>query len=500
MTARVTAVLLLLLPTVVFAQPKRLRFLVQPPGIEYVRIETTDTAQTIIDAEPAGTAFLFATGYHRHQSINPRTGDSFTGESGAILTGSKILASGSFVTSGSFWKITGQTQAMGTRAGECQITLADGYMGSISWATSYPGCTYREELFFNGVRKVHVQTLGEVGAGKWFFDYTTDEITVGDDPAGQLVETSVTTTAFNPTGNNVTITDLIIEQYASAAQYGAVNCEGATGWSLTNVTLRLNHSGGIRICTDLYMSGGSVTYNGQEGIVGIGDGVTIDGVEIAYNNGAHFDPGWEAGGTKFVLTNNLIVRNCNIHHNEGPGLWLDIDNYLYTLHNNNVHDNDQIGIFLEIGWAGDVYSNTVTNNGLAYWVPDYTWGAGILNAATKDLEVYSNTLSGNRGGIIGVQQSRGSGTFGTHLIVNYYVHDNTITVDKTGITPAWAGGIADDTSSSTIFTSDNNVWEDNDYTLKTDLNDYFVWQNAERNWTQWNGYGHDTPGGSAVTF
>lgn len=480
--------------------PTRFRFVLEDPCIGCIPIETTDVAQTVIDAHPAGSSFIFRGGYHRQDSVSPRNGDIFFGSVGAILSGAKVLSAASFTVSGSNWKITGQTQTIAARTGECQLIPADGGNAANNFATSYPGCSYQEELFYDDVRQTRVESLGAVGSGKWYFDDTANEIYVGSNPSGHVIETSVTDRAFKKTADNVTISGLIIEKYATPAQYGPIDAENTTGWTVTDVELRYNHGAGTRIGQSYFIANSRSHHNGQMGITGIGDNVIVRNVEIDHNNTAHFDPGWEAGGTKFVLTNSLIVEYCNIHDNEGPGLWSDIDNFGTTYRYNTVTSNQQMGIFHEISWAADIYGNTVTGNGLAYWVPNYIWGVGILVAASPNVEIHDNILSGNRGGIAGVQQSRGSGTYGTHLIFNLNVHDNNITVNKTGINPAYAGALVDGTGSSTIFTTDNNHFEGNVYTLKTDLSSYFEWNNGERTFAQWQGFGHDTPTGSASTF
>ncbi|MDP1465830.1 right-handed parallel beta-helix repeat-containing protein, partial [Klebsiella pneumoniae] len=83
---------------------------------------------------------------------------------------------------------------------------------------------------------------------------------------------------------------------------------------------------------------------GQIGIAGIGDDVLIENNEIAFNNYAGYGASWEAGGTKFVRTNNLIVRGNRVHHNNGPGLWTDIDNMNSTISDNDVFYNTGAGI------------------------------------------------------------------------------------------------------------------------------------------------------------
>lgn len=483
------------------AQIRRLRFVRQPTVCTgCTAIQTTDVAQTIVNANPAGTVYLLKSGTHRLDSITAKTGDTFVGETGAVLSGAKALASESFVvTAEGFWRIGGQTHTPAARVGGCQTTLADNPAGTVAWATTYAGCDYAEELFRDDVRQLHVTTAAQLGPGKWYFDDAADQIFVGDNPIGHVIETSVTTFAFNKGPNTVTIRNLTIEKYASTAQYGCINAEDTTGWVVEDSVMRNCHSGGIRIGHGTQVLRSLITRNGEIGVVGIGDNVRVEDCEISWNNGAHFDPGWEGGGSKFVLTNNLIVRNNWWHHNEGPGLWLDIYNINYTLDGNLVEDNQQMGIFTEISYAGVISNNTVRRNGLAYWVPGYVWGAGILNAASPNVEVFGNVVSDNRGGINGIQQNRGTGSFGPHEIENFYVHDNTITMSQGAGSPVWSG-LSVDVADDTYWTSRNNRFRNNTYFLDNDTF-YFTW-----NWTgyvsfaAWQGYGHDVAVGSTIAY
>ena len=59
-----------------------------------VPIGVGDVAQQIVDAHPAGTTYLIKTGTHlRNFSIQPRSGDTFCGEPGAVLDGGRTLKS-----------------------------------------------------------------------------------------------------------------------------------------------------------------------------------------------------------------------------------------------------------------------------------------------------------------------------------------------------------------------------------------------------------------------
>jgi hypothetical protein len=423
--------------------------------------------QAKVNAAAAGTAFVIKAGVHRLQQIRPKDGNTFAGEPGAILSGARLLTS--FTRSGSYWVAGGQTQ-QGVVHGDCQ--------------PGWPRCNYAEELFIDDQRLRHVDSLSAVTAGTWFFDYAGDRIYFADDPTGRRVETSVTTTAFEPTAKNVTVSGLVIEKYASLAQYGAINLEGTTGWVVSNNDLRWNHGGAIRTGTLAKIIGNKVRYNGQIGIVGAGDDLLVENNEIAYNNAAHFESGWEAGGTKFVFTNRLIVRGNFVHHNDGPGLWTDIDN-INTLYENNVsEDNQRMGIFHEISYAAVIRNNTVRRNG--FGMPDWAWGAGILVAASPDVEIYGNLVEGNADGITAIQQYRGSGAYGPHEISNLWVHDNNTT------TQGWSGFVQD-LGDNSYFTSRNNRFDRNRYQLGVGAYN-FVWLNAPRNETEWRSFGLDVNG------
>src|SRR5678815_3598603 len=108
-------------------------------------------------------------------SLLPKANDVFVGESGAILSGAKVLSSAT--SNSGNWYYTGQTQESASASTSfCQ--------------TGYPRCNQTNDLFIDNVPMQHVGTLAEVGPGKWFFDYTADRIYIGDDPSGKTVETS----------------------------------------------------------------------------------------------------------------------------------------------------------------------------------------------------------------------------------------------------------------------------------------------------------------------
>jgi hypothetical protein len=438
-------------------------------GGNYVDIAPGEDIQARIDQLPAGTAFRLNAGVHRlSAALVPKSKTTFTGEPGAVLSGSRRLTT--FSRSGSYWVAAGQTQ-QGPRPGVC-------------WSDR-PRCAYPEDLFIDDVPLDHVASLAEVRPGTWHFDYGADRIYFADNPSGKRVETSVARAAFSGNASDVTIADLTIEKFANPAQAGAIAGESSTGWTVRESDIRFNHGIGLRIGHRMKVLGNRLHHNGQMGIGGVGDNVLVEDNEIAYNNIAGYEAGWEAGGTKFVKTNYLVVRNNFSHHNDGPGLWTDIDN-LHTLYEGNrVEDNRRTGIFHEISYAALIRDNVVKRNGFGN--SGWLWGAGILVAASPDVEIYGNTVEDNADGIAGVQQARGAGAYGPYETSNLWVHHNTITM-SVGLT-----GFSQDLGDDAYYTSRNIRFDHNTYKLGAAAR-YFAWRNGERTEAEWRQYGHDVNG------
>ena len=72
-----------------------------------------------------------------------------------------------------------------------------------------------------------------------------------------------------------------------------------------------------------------------------------------------------------------------------------------------------------------VYGNGHRGNG-------WYWAGGITVAASSNVEIYGNRLSGNFNGITGTQQDRPDSTPPTHLLDHLQVHDNLICATGAG--------------------------------------------------------------------
>ena len=366
--------------------------------------------RAIVARSPEGTRFRLEPGIYREQTIYPKRRQEFIGQDGVILSGAMVLAT--WTRESGFWKAQGLPPPLHVH-GEC----ADGR----------DLCKPREDLFFNGRLYRRVGSRAELGPGRWY--YGNDRAWLADDPTGQTVELGVTPLAFGGDAEDVVLKDLIVEKYASDAQQGAIAADDARGWQIAGVTARWNHGTGLSFGPHTRVIGGSFSHNGQLGVGASGGaGSRIEGVEIAFNNYAGYNPRWEAGGSKFWQTKGLIVQNSCIHDNAGPGLWTDTDNVDTVYDGNKVFRNANEGIKHEVSYAAIIRNNLVADNGTS-GLDNWLWGSQILIQNSSNVKVYDNRVEvasrfGNGIGVI--YQDRGDGMYGPWRAVNNSIHNNTI--------------------------------------------------------------------------
>ncbi len=251
--------------------------------------------------------------------------------------------------------------------------------------------------------------------------------------------------AFAGNAEGVTIRNVIVEKYATPAQQGAIG-GGANGsrWLVSNSEARWNHGRGVSLGSESRLVDSFIHHNGQLGISLYGNNSQAVHNEISWNNYAGFGRGWEAGGSKFSNTTNLLVQANNVHDNNGPGLWTDINNVDTVYDGNTVTHNRNEGIKHEISYAAVIRNNVVMNNGDVSTV--WLWNAQIEIQNSSQVEVYANTVvvpAQGANGIAIINQRRGLGKFGPWVANDNYVHDNVVQYLGSG----GASGLVDDTGS-----------------------------------------------------
>jgi parallel beta-helix repeat protein len=369
-----------------------------------------DDVAGIVAAAPEGTSFRFAAGIYRLLDISPKSHDSFAGEPGTVLSGAQA--------------VTGFAPEEGLFV--AAVTLAQGQLhGSCA-----PGrhCELPNDVFIANQRQEPVLRKEDVRPGGFFIDFAAHKLYLGSNPAAKLVELSTARRAFfGGKAEDVHISGLVIEKYAIPAQMGAVGDQSRPkGWAIENCELRYNHGAGVIVGDDSRISHCFIHHNGQLGISASGSNLLIEDNELAANSQAGFNPNWEVGGMKFTRSSHAVIRGNYAHDNHGPGIWADIDDIETLYEGNRLENNDNPGIQHEISYKAVIRNNIARGNGAA--AHSWGWGAQILVQNSRDVDVTGNRVAVAAGGngITLVEQQRGQGAYGPHVVANCRIHDNLI--------------------------------------------------------------------------
>jgi hypothetical protein len=507
---------------------------------EGIPVFVDDDIQAEVISNPAGTTFILKAtdrdgneGIHRMQQINPKDGNGFIGEDGAVLSGAMELNK------------EGWNPYDGADCMNCWVHEGpDGVHDEVyheKWCTEYKTCQFPEDLFLDDrfcqqVDSIHKLTPFEGKEGEiptWFFDRkgSRNIYMRGINPNMFNMEISIIGYAFggkrvredgNPfpvtdpatIANKVSIRNLIIEKYACPGQFGAIGFQDPGDcWIIEKNEVRLNHGAGIIAGSYSVVRENYVHDNGQIGIKasrniapGIVENILIEGNRIFFNGKDEigFNWLWEGGGTKFSKTKNLTVRNNIVLNNRGAGLWTDIDNIGTVYENNIVEDNLDNGIFHEISYDAIIRNNTVRRNGgdtiyrdrrHCYEVEGkiktggYFHHAQIMVSSSENVQVYNNLVdAGNHmnGIIVRYDYRDEKGSDKLYKSKNVTVHHNEILVPEGnpyGISGGW------------INTCDYNTsWHPDPLSATGHNFDFDVYHTAnsdEYRWIWENGNGND---------
>lgn len=422
------------------------------------RLEVGDDLAAAVVAARPGASFCIAAGVHRMQAIDPKRGQKFFGERGAVLNGARRITR--FTRRGRVWVAGGQTQ-QGERL-QRQECLPE-----------RPRCSHPEAFFIDDVPLLAVANRDALEPGTFYFDYAADEILFLDDPRGRQVEASVSPYAFLGGARDVVVDGLVVEKYSAPIQRGAIGHGVASpGWVVRNNEVRLNYAVGVSVGSGSRIVGNHIHDNGEMGIGCVGDDILIEGNEIAGNGFfAGLDPMWEGGGGKCALTRRLVVRGNYSHDNNAHGFWTDIDNIDTLYEGNRIENNVHGGISHEIGYRAVIRDNRLKGNGFGFAV--WLWGGQIQIQNSRDVEVTGNLVDtgGVGNGITLVQQDRGRGRYGRHDTVGNHVHHNRIIAR--GHEAGVSGAIAD--AFPATLRHGGNRFEHNVYVVPSGRDDRWAW-------------------------
>jgi hypothetical protein len=324
-----------------------------------VQLSPSDNIQAKVKAYPAGTAFVLTAGMYRNQSVVPKSGDSFTGQGDVRMTGSIVLTFKG--DSGSNLWVASATPDNTVR-GTCQKT--------------HPLCAYSQDLFIGGTLQTPVAKKQDLTPGTWYFDRSAGTIYIPADPGSAVAEISMAKFAFSGLVSNVTISNMMIQKYATYGQFGAIGAVGSgPGWIVNNVEVRYNHGAGVKLGSGSQLTNSFIHDNGELGFGLSGTNSKAINNEVSWNNYAGYALGWEAGGSKFSNTTNLLLQKNFVHDNYGPGLWCDTDNVATTYDSNTIVHNQSAGIQHELSFSAIIENNTLSGNG--YIPATWLWNGQI---------------------------------------------------------------------------------------------------------------------------
>lgn len=424
-----------------------------PSQASTVTLTPSDNIQTKVNANPAGTAFVLEAGMYLGQSVVPKSGDTFTGQGNVRLNGATVLT---FTDESGVWVASATPD--NTVRGTCQA--------------AHPLCAYSQDLYIGGVVQTPVESESDLKAGTWYFDRSAGKVYLSQNPGSAEVEIGMLKAAFSGSATNVSISDMMIENYANYGQFGAIGgTVSGTGWVVTGVEVRFNHGTGVKLGSGSQLVNSFIHDNGELGINLTGTNSKGIGNEISWNNYAGYALGWEAGGGKFLSTTNLLLQKNYVHDNYGPGLWADTDNVGITYDSNTCTHNQSSGIQHELSFAAVIKNNTLSGNG--YVAASWLWNGQISIQNSSNVQVYGNTVevpASGANGIAIINQNRGSGPMGEWISANNTVHNNTITYLGSG----GGSGMVDDTGSHPVL---GNSFSSNTYILDvgTTTSEHWWW-------------------------
>lgn len=467
-----------------------------PPFVYDVLVLPSDsnaTAQAAIDAASSTAIIGFDRGIHFERKITPKLGQTLRGHpgGGTIFDGSRL--------------VTGWS---GSNPWVASHTIADRGVFTDASRSADLGTQYPEELFYETVgsntgwtRKARTGTpsTSTPAAGKWTISYSAGTLRVAEDPTTTIVRISVTDRAIVSPGTGaggLTIEDITFQKYATETRicpWADGNVPDHRDWTIRRVASLDNHGAAASIMPGDTLRNCRLGYAGQIGfnaattVAAYTNGWELIDCELLRNMRAPYDWGWEGGGSKFQSTPNnsvakpVVVRNCWVHHNQGPAIWADVNETVTgasTIESNLIEDNEITAVFWEIS-AGTTTirwnrmlrngAGSVANNG-GPAISDENGTMDISNS--RGVTVQSNTIDAGRTGILVRDDDR------SPFLDGCSVQDNSVK-SAAGHTVKFRPG-AGSTRIATCGADNNRYWTGQGFSYNNQFGQTFAQWQADR--------------------
>lgn len=288
-----------------------------------------------------------------------------------------------------------------------------------------------EQVIVDGLLLRQVLSADQLAPGTFFADVTNRTLLLWDvgsrDPNRLHAEASVRQEVLRVEGDHVQVRGLRFRHAANMAQHGAVVLAGRHNTLEDCVVEAMNASGATFSGEDATVRRCVFRDNGQMGFgAGRAHRLLFTDCLVENNNTKGFDRGWEAGGNKLALCQDVVLERSRFVRNRGNGVWFDIGNTNCTVRQCLIADNEDAGIFYEISFALHAHDNVIVGNGFA--TTPGAWGAqaGISLSSSPGCLIERNLIVGNREGFNFREQPRTTPTIEDRTSRPVWNHDQLI--------------------------------------------------------------------------
>lgn len=243
------------------------------------------------------------------------------------------------------------------------------------------------------------QGVADMIPGSFYYDQAAATLYVwladGSDPNRHAVEASVRKRLFHVGKPYVRLQGLAFRHsnFSAFAQQGAAVELGAYS-VLEGCDVQWTDFAGVSLGyfqTGAQVLNSNISNNGNSGINGPASyAFKVVNVTLAGNNYRNFNPLWHAGGLKATTKAYGTVDGNEVAGNNGSGIWFDYANgdQPIVIRNNYIHDNGPVdsAIFIEVSRNVDVSNNLLVNNARR----------GIYLSGSDNTRVFNNTIYGTR--------------------------------------------------------------------------------------------------------
>ena len=288
------------------------------------------------------------------------------------------------------------------------VTVPAGDNSGVNFST--PGATY---WFATGTHTI--------GSGQFSQIQPGNNSTFTGAPGAVIDGQGINNFAIVSNATGVTIQYLTIQNFTPPGSQGAINQNGAPGWTVTNDTVQDNLPGAaMMLGTNEVVANNCLTENGEYGFNGFSvqdvstltggpSNIMMTGNEISFNDvcnweaapafpitppagcgGVGFNGCGCSGGGKFWETDQGVFSDNYVHDNYGPaGVWWDTNNTGWNITGNYISGTYGFGLIYEISYNANITGNTFVRNSLdaGPFTAGFPLGAVYISESGSDSRV-----------------------------------------------------------------------------------------------------------------